>query len=120
MRRDLIESLESRQLLSATFPNAVGDFVGPVTYSGGTTMLVLDVTKQKGASLSGAGAVAGVSGKIHGSINKKDVIHLSASGKRGSGSFVGTLSGDTLTGFLKFHAGKSKISSTVTLTRAPI
>jgi hypothetical protein len=120
MRRDMIESLESRQLLSATFPNAIGNFVGPVTYSGGTTTLDLDITKQKGGNLSGLGAVSSASGKIHGSINKKDVVHLSAQGKDGSGSFVGTLSGDTLSGVLKFHAKKTKITANVTLTRAPI
>lgn len=120
MRRDMIESLESRQLLSTTFPNAIGDFVGPVTYAGGTTTLVLDILKQKGASLSGAGAVASVSGRIHGSINKNDIVHLSASGSRGSGSFVGTLTGNTLTGVLKFHAGKTKITENVTLTRGTI
>ena len=120
MRRDMIESLESRQLLSTTFPNAIGNFVGPVTYSGGTTTLDLDIIKQKGASLTGGGAVANASGKIHGSINKKDIVHLSASGSRGSGSFVGTLNGDTLSGVLKFHSGKTKITANVTLSRAPI
>lgn len=120
MRRNLIESLESRQLLSTTFPNAIGDFVGPVTYSGGTTTLVLDILKEKGASLTGVGAVSSVSGRIHGSINKKDIVHLTASGSRGSGSFVGALNGDTLTGVLKFHAGKTKITANVTLTRGTI
>lgn len=120
MRCDWIESLEPRQLLSTTFPNAAGNFVGPVTYSGGITTLDLDILKQKGGNLTGAGSVAGVSGTIHGTINKKDVIHLSAQGKRGSGSFVGTLSGNTLTGVLKFHSGKTKINSNVTLTRGPV
>jgi hypothetical protein len=118
MRRDMIESLESRQLLSATFPNAIGNFVGPVTFAGGTTTLDLDIVKQKGGNLSGGGAVAANAGRIHGSINKKDVIHLSASGKDGSGTFVGKLSGDTLIGVLKFHSGKTKINATVTLSRA--
>ena len=117
MKRNMIESLEARQLLSATFPDATGNFVGPVAYSGGTTTLDLDILKQKGASLTGVGSVASAEGKIHGSINKKNIVHLSASGKQGSGSFVGTLSGDTLTGVLKFHGGKTKITANVTLSR---
>ena len=120
MKRTMIESLESRQLLSATFPDGLGNFVGPVEYSGGTATLDLDILQQKGAALTGAGSISVSSsaiGKIHGSINKKNVVHLSGSGKGISGTFVGTLSGDTLTGVLKFHQGKTKLTANVTLTR---
>jgi hypothetical protein len=119
MNRSLIESLESRQLLSATFPSAVGNFVGTVTYSGGTATLDLDVLTQKGANLKGVGAISvtSTSGRINGSINKKNIVHLSGQGSGISGTFVGTLEGDTLTGTLKFHRGKTKITANVTLSR---
>src|SRR5579871_1071331 len=120
MNRNLIEALESRQLLTATpFPSALGNFVGPVTYSGGTATLDLDVIKQKGGSLVGVGSISVTSttGKISGSINKKNVVHLSGSGSGISGSFAGTLDGDTLTGTLKFHRGKTKITASVVLSR---
>ena len=117
--RALVETLESRQLLSVTLPNALGNFIGPVVYSGGTATLELDITKQKGASLSGIGAISAGSktGRISGSINKNSVVHLSAHASKASGTFVGTLSGDTLTGTLKYHQGKNNITATVTLTR---
>jgi hypothetical protein len=118
--RALVETLESRKLLTATpFPNGVGDFTGTFVYSGGSATLVLDITKQKGASLSGIGAISvgSQTGKISGSINKKDVVHLSAHPGKATGSFVGTLTGDTLTGTLKYTKGKTHITGTVTLTR---
>jgi len=117
--RARVETLESRQLLSVTLPNALGDFTGPVVYSGGTVTLELDITKQTGASLSGIGAISAGSqtGRINGSINKKNVVHLSAHPGKASGTFVGTLSGDTLTGILKYHQGKTHITGTATLTR---
>ena len=118
MARCLIESLESRQFLSTTFPNGLGDFRGPVNYSGGTADLVLDILKQKGASLSGIGALNSQTGKINGSINKKNIVHLSAHPGKASGSFVGTLTGDILTGTLKYHQGKTHITATVVLSRA--
>ena len=119
MNRAMIESLESRQLLSATFPSAVGNFVGTVVYSGGTATLDLDVITQKGGSLRGVGAISvtSTSGRISGSINKASVVHLSGQGNGISGTFVGTLEGDTLTGTLKFHRGKTKLTANVTLTR---
>ncbi len=121
MARSLIESLESRQLLSTTFPNGLGDFTGPVVYTGGTATLELNILKQKGASLSGIGAISvnSQTGKISGSINKKNIVHLSAHPGKASGSFVGTLEGDTLTGTLKYHQGKNHFTATVTLTRSP-
>src|SRR5437870_3253085 len=117
-----IESLEPRKLLSATLPNAVGNFVGDVSYSGGTAVLDLDILKQKGGSLAGVGSISvtSTSGKINGSINKKSVVHLSGQGNGISGTFAGSLEGDTLTGVLKFHRGKTKITANVTLSRQAI
>jgi hypothetical protein len=120
--RALIESLESRQLLSATLPSAVGNFIGTVVYSGGTATLDLDILTQKGGSLKGVGAISvtSTSGRISGSINKKNVVHLTGQGNGISGTVVGTLTGDTLTGILKFHRGKTKITAEVSLSRSNV
>lgn len=121
-RRALVESLEGRKLLAATLPSALGDFVGNVQYAGGTAQLELNVTHQKGGSLSGVGVLSLIpnAGKLHGSINKKSVVHLSAQGTKFGGSVVGTLTGDTLAGTLVYRIGKAKGTGTFTLTRSPL
>jgi len=119
--RALVEGLESRTLFAATLPSGLGDFTGTVVYSGGTATLELNITQQKGASLSGIGAISvnSQTGVIHGSINKKNIVHLSAHPGKATGTFVGTLTGDTLSGILKYHQGKNHVTGTATLTRVP-
>ena len=57
--RAWVESLENRQLLAVTLPNALGDFVGTVVYPSGTATIDLNVTKQKGASSTSRTLMAG-------------------------------------------------------------
>jgi len=120
-KRALVEMLESRKLLSVTLPSAVGNFTGTFDYNGTPVTLDLDILTQKRASLGGVGAISAGSqtGRINGSINAKGIVHLTAHPGKATGSFVGTLTGDTLSGTLKYRFGKTHVTGPVTLSRAP-
>ena len=126
--RAVVETLEGRQLLSASPlakpappPSVLGDFVGQVIFSSGTTDgLSLKVTSQKGAVLKGTATLdpTGQVGNFTGSVTKKGVVHLNA---RGAGKFsatiAGKLSGNSLSGTFKGLSGKSHLVGTFSTSR---
>jgi hypothetical protein len=121
-RSSLIESLESRQLLSATLPNILGQFSGLITYSGGTTdSEVVGILVQKKASFTGGAFLgSGVSAKLKGTINNKGVVHatLTGSNTKFSSKIIGQLTGDTLDGTFITKQGKVKTTGVISVTRS--
>jgi hypothetical protein len=120
----LIESLETRQLFAATFPNMVGTFSGLVTFSNGATdSEILTVLKQKNGSFSGeVFQGSGVTSKTSGSVNKRGVIHTTTHGinVKFSSKFTGIISGDTISGSFVTKQGKLTLPGVVSLTRTAV
>ncbi len=125
MACSMVESLESRQLFAAVaFPNILGQFSGTITFSGGTTdSEVIGILVQKKGSFTGAAFQgSGVSAKIHGTINKKGVIHAALTGAntKFSSKLIGELSGDSMAGSFVSKQGKVKTTGVFSVTRSPV
>jgi hypothetical protein len=128
MSRACVETLEGRQLLSASplaakvpIPSALGDFIGQTIFSSGKTdTLSLNVTSQRGANIKGTATLIteGFTGAFSGSITKKGVVHLHAKGAaKFTANVTAHLAGDTLGGSIKATSGKTRLSGSFTSSR---
>lgn len=119
-----VETLETRQLLSATFANMLGQFSGLLTFSGGTTdSEVLLVVAQKNGSFSGqVFQGSGAASKTKGTVNKRGVIHTTTHGTnvKFSSTFIGAITGDTIVGSFVTRQGKLKLTGVVSLSRTAV
>ena len=117
----MIETLENRALLSATFPSMVGSYSGTYSYTSGDTGTInLSVYSQsKGVFFGISTQSNGINAVIRGRVNPKGVVHfnIKPNAFRQNGHGVGTFAGGTFSATEVIKGPGIKAVGTITLTK---